>query len=497
MWSMWLIPHDGTSPWVALTATTPQKAAGIRPLPPWSTPSERSTSPDAHGSTRAAGRAAGGARRVDRVAAGPNALVSPRPDEPKSSMFSFPTIVPPAARIRSTTTASWTGVKRVSREPFVVGTPASEMLSFRPDRQAGERAAAGALDVAAADEGVVRVLLGRGAPARVALRTARAARARRRAARARAPKSVSVATTGQAPRPRPSASPIPSSSRQTRDLVRVGWARRARSSPCLRAARSSRLASSVDGAVARAGRRRSARGRSRRSPCRRRTSRADALGVALERVAPAAAARHAVVVDVALADRRREHRRQRSSRCRSSCERRSTRARPGSPPCEAVRRVHLRGRSGRAATCRASRHAPDALDREAAAVAARRRRCRGRARSARSGSGSPTPATSTGMFAARLAPGSRGRRCRRRLGRAAPGADDELVVDEPARRRAGPRRRSRACSRPRRRRRTRSGMSCASAPFIASSTRKPVTPRIDDAPGMTTCGDRPGLRQHV
>ena len=40
---------------------------------------------------------------------------------------------------------------------------------------------------------------------------------------------------------------------------------------------------------------------------------------------------------------------------------------------------------------------------------------------------------------------------------------------------------------------TRSGISCASAPFIASKIRKPVTPRIDDAPGMTTCVTVPGF----
>ena len=36
-------------------------------------------------------------------------------------------------------------------------------------------------------------------------------------------------------------------------------------------------------------------------------------------------------------------------------------------------------------------------------------------------------------------------------------------------------------------------MSCASAPFSASTTRKPVTPRIDDAPGITTSVTVPGF----
>ena len=40
---------------------------------------------------------------------------------------------------------------------------------------------------------------------------------------------------------------------------------------------------------------------------------------------------------------------------------------------------------------------------------------------------------------------------------------------------------------------TRDGISCASAPLIASSARKPVTPRIDDAPGITTSQTVPGF----
>ena len=40
---------------------------------------------------------------------------------------------------------------------------------------------------------------------------------------------------------------------------------------------------------------------------------------------------------------------------------------------------------------------------------------------------------------------------------------------------------------------TRSGISCASAPFTASKIRKPVTPRIVDAAGITTCATVPGF----
>ena len=40
---------------------------------------------------------------------------------------------------------------------------------------------------------------------------------------------------------------------------------------------------------------------------------------------------------------------------------------------------------------------------------------------------------------------------------------------------------------------TRSGISCASAPLRASRIRKPVTPRIDDAAGITTSAIVPGF----
>ena len=40
---------------------------------------------------------------------------------------------------------------------------------------------------------------------------------------------------------------------------------------------------------------------------------------------------------------------------------------------------------------------------------------------------------------------------------------------------------------------TRSGSSWASAPLTASTTRNPVTPRIDEAPGITTSATVPGL----
>ena len=40
---------------------------------------------------------------------------------------------------------------------------------------------------------------------------------------------------------------------------------------------------------------------------------------------------------------------------------------------------------------------------------------------------------------------------------------------------------------------TRCGSSCASAPQTASTMRNPVTPRIEEAPGMTTSAIVPGF----
>ena len=133
VWSMCVIPHDGTSPCVPFAATTPQNAAGMRPLPPWSTPSERSTSPGAHRRARPARRAAGGARRVDRVPR--------RPERARLAQARTSRSRPCSASRRSSRRRRGsarprprraTGVCAATREPFVVGTPASEMLSLIP-----------------------------------------------------------------------------------------------------------------------------------------------------------------------------------------------------------------------------------------------------------------------------------------------------------------------------------------------------------------------------
>src|SRR5205823_1329359 len=53
------------------------------------------------------------------------------PEKQRSSHTVLPTIVPPASRMRVTTVASISGTYPSStREPFIIGTPATQMLSL-------------------------------------------------------------------------------------------------------------------------------------------------------------------------------------------------------------------------------------------------------------------------------------------------------------------------------------------------------------------------------
>src|SRR5580704_5553524 len=63
---------------------------------------------------------------------GPVALVWLPPERQKASQCALPTMVPPASRMRSTTVASISGMQPSSvADPFIIGTPASMMLSLR------------------------------------------------------------------------------------------------------------------------------------------------------------------------------------------------------------------------------------------------------------------------------------------------------------------------------------------------------------------------------
>ena len=113
--------------------TTPHHDAGMRALPPSSTPSAMSTSPAATAAPLPPDEPP--AEWVGRCGflAAPKSLVSFVPPMPKLSMFSLPTMDAPASSSRSATVASRLGTNPGSRrEPFVMGTPARRMLSFRP-----------------------------------------------------------------------------------------------------------------------------------------------------------------------------------------------------------------------------------------------------------------------------------------------------------------------------------------------------------------------------
>jgi hypothetical protein len=62
---------------------------------------------------------------------GPVALVWLPPERQKNSQCALPAMVPPASSTRRATVASISGTKPSSvEEPFIIGTPASAMLSF-------------------------------------------------------------------------------------------------------------------------------------------------------------------------------------------------------------------------------------------------------------------------------------------------------------------------------------------------------------------------------
>src|SRR5215471_8306478 len=129
-------PVYGTRPCVGLCPTVPHHALGIRTEPPWSPPSARSTSP-------AATRAALPLEDPPVVRAGSQGLhtgpvteVWLAPEKHRSSHTALPAIVAPAASSLVTTVASRLGTNpsRV-REPFIIGTPATSILSLTATRR--------------------------------------------------------------------------------------------------------------------------------------------------------------------------------------------------------------------------------------------------------------------------------------------------------------------------------------------------------------------------
>src|SRR4051795_1980692 len=109
----------------------PENAAGIRIDPPWSPPRARSTSPEA---TRAAlplelpPVVRDGSQGLRT---GPEHEVWLPPEKQRSSQTALPVIVAPADSNRLTTVASREGTKPSTEcEPFVIGTPATAVLSL-------------------------------------------------------------------------------------------------------------------------------------------------------------------------------------------------------------------------------------------------------------------------------------------------------------------------------------------------------------------------------
>src|SRR4051812_14069075 len=109
----------------------PHQLDGVRIDPPWSPPRAIGTSP-------AATRAALPPEEPPALWAGlcglritPNADVWLAPEKQRSSQAAFPAMVPPASRIRVTTVASNSGTSPSSTaDPFIIGTPATQMLSL-------------------------------------------------------------------------------------------------------------------------------------------------------------------------------------------------------------------------------------------------------------------------------------------------------------------------------------------------------------------------------
>src|SRR5205823_9165935 len=124
-------PVYGTSPWVGLCPTTPQYAAGMRTDPPWSPPVAMSTTPAASSAPLPLEEPP-----ADRVVShglrtGPVRDVCDPPEKHRSSQTALPAMVAPASSSLVTTVASRPGTNpSTARDPFIIGTPATAMLSL-------------------------------------------------------------------------------------------------------------------------------------------------------------------------------------------------------------------------------------------------------------------------------------------------------------------------------------------------------------------------------
>src|SRR6267142_976116 len=128
---MGIPPVIGTRPQVGFNPQTPHQAEGVRMEPPWSPPSAISTSPVATSAALPAEEPPVLYSGLCGLRMGPVAQVWLPAEKHKSSQAALPATTPPLSKTRVTTVASTSGTYPSShREPFIIGTPATQMLSF-------------------------------------------------------------------------------------------------------------------------------------------------------------------------------------------------------------------------------------------------------------------------------------------------------------------------------------------------------------------------------
>src|SRR5687767_5158125 len=107
----------------------------MRIEPPWSPPMAISTSPAPTSAPEPDEEPPAEKPCLYGLCVGPWAVVWLPPDRQKYSQCALPTIVPPASRMRVTSVASTAGTEPSRVEaPFIIGTPARQMLSFSTTR---------------------------------------------------------------------------------------------------------------------------------------------------------------------------------------------------------------------------------------------------------------------------------------------------------------------------------------------------------------------------
>ena len=114
----------------------PQNALGIRTEPPWSPPSARSASPAATRAALPLDDPPADFAGFHGLWTGPVFDVWLPPEKHRSSQTDLPVIVAPASSSRVTTVASRRGTNPWTvAEPFIIGSPATSMLSLIATRR--------------------------------------------------------------------------------------------------------------------------------------------------------------------------------------------------------------------------------------------------------------------------------------------------------------------------------------------------------------------------